>query len=250
MIHLMLSDATPSDDRTGGRCTRTSLMFALAIAGLLMLSGCATIGWPPPAAPVAEPVDLNRLMETVAALRETDPKILREGAEAETDGNPEELLGWALVLIMLDETADKAKAAELIKAYLNAPGQTPGALTLASLMLDQLQSEARLRRRLAIVSRQRDDLNSRVVSSPGKARTAPSADTLQTIMRERDELTEQLEQLKTSQEHEQVQDHVLRATIRERDELTEQLEELKSIEINIRERKRGPELDLPSDDTK
>jgi hypothetical protein len=225
--------------------------LALAVVALLALSACESIGWGGrgPAEAVAEPVDLNRLLDGVAALRETDPKLLREGANARADGDPSELLGWALVLMMLDEPGDKTKAAELLKAYLNATGQTPGAMTLASLMLDQLQSESRLRRRIDLVSRQRDVLNSRVVSSSGRQKAEPSGDTLQAIIRERDELTEQLEELKTSQEHEQVQDHVLRAAIRERDELTEQLEELKAIELKIRERKRDPDLELPSDDT-
>jgi hypothetical protein len=223
----------------------------LAVVALLALSACETIGWGArgPAGAEAEPVDLNRLLDGVAALRETDPNLLREGANAQADGDPSELLGWALVLMMLDEPADKAKAAELLRAYLNATGQTPGAMTLASLLLDQIKSESRLRRRIDLVSKQRDVLSTRVVSSSGRQKAEPASDSLQAIIRERDELTEQLEELKSSHEQEQVQDHVLRATIRERDELTEQLEELKEIELKIRERKRDSDLELPSDDT-
>ena len=63
------------------------------------------------------------------------------------------------------------------------------------------------------------------------------------IIRERDSLTAQLEELKANEQR--VRDRTLRATIRERDELTTQLEELKAIERQIRDRKIDPNIDLP-----
>lgn len=212
---------------------------------LMMLTGCLLERYNDIPTPWPEPVDLGELFETVAALQKADPQTLRDAASEVDADDPSQLLGWALVMIGLGEPSDDARARELFTAYLHHPGQTAGSIALATLLLDRLQSELRLKRRLDVVIRQRDELNKRVASSPARGQDDLGKHTLQSIIRERDELTAQLEELKASQS--EVRDRALRATIRERDELTEQLEELKAIEIQIRDRKRDSDLELPSD---
>jgi hypothetical protein len=227
-----------------------------AIAGIL--TACTPTSIFRASQPSPEPVDLNRVFRTVAALRQSDPGTLRDSAAAVDTDDPSQLLGWALVMTMLGKPSDKARAAELFTAYLNHPMQTPGSIALATVMLDQLKTEARLRSRLGVTIRQRDDLDARLVAPPKRGPEgedeARQGDmdklTLQAVIRERDDVAAQLEQLKASEQQQQVRDRALHATIRERDELTTQLEELKEIEMEIRDRKRDSNLESPEDNLK
>ncbi|WP_147431067.1 hypothetical protein [Thiocapsa rosea] len=195
---------------------------------------------------------------TVASLRQSDPATLRDSAAAADTDDPSQLLGWALVMTMLGEPSDKARAAELFTAYLNHPMQTPGSIALATVMLDQLRTEARLRSRLGVTIRQRDALDARLAAAPkrgpGDADKLGQEDadvlSLQTVIRERDDVAAQLEQLRASERQQQVRDRALHATIRERDALTTQLEELKEIEMEIRDRRRDLNLASPEDNLK
>lgn len=240
-----------SDWRT---CRRPVLMAAI-LAIVSLLTACIPTPLSRAPKPSPEPVDLNRVLGTVAALRQSDPATLRDSAaEADTD-DPSQLLGWALVMTLLGEPSDKARAAELFTAYLNHSMQTPGSIALATVVLDQLRTEVRLRRRLSVAIRQRDDLDARVGAPPERVpvdadkRGQEDADklTLQTVIRERDDVAAQLEKLKASQQQQQVRDRALDATIRERDELTTKLEELKEIEMEIRDRKRDADLESTED---
>jgi hypothetical protein len=227
------------------RSWRSRARFTMIATILILLSGCILEKYSDPPTNWSEPIDLGALLEAVASLQQADPKTLRDAASEVDSDDPSEVLGWALVMTALGEPADDARARQLLVNYLDHAGQSPGPTALATLLLDRLQSELRLKRRLDVAIRQRDDLNKRVVSSPARGKDEIGQHTLQSIIRERDELTAQLEELKASQS--QARDVTLRATIRERDELTEQLEELKAIEIQIRDRKRDSELDLPKD---
>lgn len=232
--------------------------IALTTTLLIMLTGCIQLPLlSRDSTPVPEPVDLNRIFDTVASLRQADPDLLRASAEAADSQDPSELMGWALAMMTLGEPADKARATQLLQTYLNQPDQTPGSLALATLMLENLQSEARLRRRLSVAIRQRDDLNTRTLTTPKRGQDDLDKHTLRAIIRERDELTRQLNELtaqldalKANQQQQQVRDRTLRTTIRERDELTTQLEELKAIELQIRDRKRDSDLELPPENLK
>jgi hypothetical protein len=211
---------------------------------LIMLTGCIqTFPFRGPSEKNSEPIDLNELFETVAALQQADPDSLRDSAIGADPDDPSELLGWALVMTMLGEPSDKARATELFTAYLDRPGQTPGSAMLATVLRDQLQSELKLQRRLSLAIRQRNDLNRRILTEQTPDRAELNTHALEAIIRERDSLTAQLEELKANERR--VRDSTLRATIRERDELTTQLEELKAIERQIRDRKSDPNLDLP-----
>ncbi len=240
------------------RQRRVSARTVLIATVSIMLSGCIQMPLRSrDATPAPESVDLNRLFDTVASLRQADPDLLRESADAADPQNPSELLGWALAMVMLGEPSDKARATQLLKSYLNHSGQTSGSLALATLLLDNLQSEARLRRRLDVAIRQRDDLNTRALTAPKRGQDDFDKHTLRAIIRERDELTTQLNELtaqldalKANQQQQQVRDRTLRNTIRERDELTTQLEELKTIELQIRDRKRDSDLELPTENIK
>lgn len=240
------------------RAWQQLIRIAATAASLTLLSACIPTGLYRASKPLPEPVDLNRVFGTVAALRQSDPATLRDSAAAADTDDPSQLLGWALVMTMLGKPSDKARAAELFTAYLNHPMQTPGSLALATVMLDQLRTEARLRSRLSATIRQRDTLDARVGAlpnrEPGDADERGQEDanklTLQTVIRERDDVAAQLEQLKASQQEQQVRDRALHATIRERDELTEKLEELKEIEMEIRDRKRDSDLESPEENLK
>lgn len=232
--------------------------IALIATLVIMLTGCIQLPFlSRESKSVPEPVDLNRLFETVASLRQADPDLLRASADAADPQDPSELLGWTLAMVALGEPADKARATQLLKTYLNQPGQTAGSLAMATLLLENLQSEARLRRRLAVAIRQRDDLNTRVLNPPKRGQDDLDKHTLRAIIRERDELTTQLNELtpqldalKANQQQQQIRDLTLRTVIRERDELTTQLEELKAIELQIRDRKRDSDLELPTETLK
>ncbi|QVL48492.1 MAG: hypothetical protein KFB96_23340 [Thiocapsa sp.] len=240
------------------RTWRQSVGIVAIAAILTLLAACTPGALSRATNPLPEPVDLNRVLGTVASLRQSDPSTLRDSAAATDTDDPSQLLGWALVMTMLGEPSDKARAAELFTAYLNHPMQTPGSIALATVMLDQLRTEARLRNRLSVTIRQRDALDARLVASPKRGpkdadtRGQEDADklTLQAVIRERDDVAGQLEALRASKQQQQVRDHALRATIRERDELTTQLEELKEIEMEIRDRKRDSNLESPEDNLK
>lgn len=243
-----------SDWRTWRQPVRIAAIAAIAT----LLTACIPASLFRASNPLPEPVDLNRVFGTVAALRQSDPATLRDSAAAVDTDDPSQLLGWALVMTMLGKPSDKARAAELFRAYRNHPMQTPGSIALATVMLDQLETEARLRSRLNVTVRQRDDLDARRVAPPKRGpgdddeRAQGDADklTLQAVIRERDDVAAQLEQLKASEQQQQVRDRALHATIRERDELTTQLEELKEIEVEIRDRKRDSNLEAPEDNLK
>lgn len=240
------------------RTWQQSIRVAAIAAILTLLTACIPTSLSRASKPLPGPVDLDRVFGTVAALRQSDPATLRDSAAAADTDDPSQLLGWALVLTMLGKPSDKARAAELFTAYLNHPMQTPGSIALATLMLDQLRTETRLRSRLSLTIRQRDDLGARVVAlpkrEPGDADEREQEDvnklTLQSVIRERDDVAAQLEQLKETQQQQQVRDRALHATIRERDELTEKLQELKEIEMEIRDRKRDSDLESPEDNLK
>jgi hypothetical protein len=229
---------------------RSLINLGMTAAVLVLLSSCMqTAPARESSAPSPEQIDLGRLLEEVAALQQTEAETLREASAGVDYDDPSELMGWALVMSTLGKPADKVRATELLTAYLDHPGQAPGSIMLATLLLERLQSELMLKRELGEAIRQRDQRDRQAlhastpkrdaVATPDEPRNESETRTLTDAIRERDEAAAQLEEVN------EIKTRTLVKTIRERNQVAEQLEKLKAIERQMSDRPRTPDIELP-----
>ncbi|WP_139052971.1 hypothetical protein [Thiocapsa marina] len=195
-------------------------------AVFVLVVGCTMIPGRTSSTSAQESIDLGVLFDSVAAIRHTSPDVLRKAAAEANPDHPSELLHWSVVLIVLGRPSDKKRAIELLDTYLTHTDQAPGSVLLANLLLQQLQDELRLQRRVAKAIGQRNELSKQFEGRKG-------------------ELQERIQELEGREQQLEGREEELTGLRRQLAELETQLEGLKRIELEMQDRALAPDLELP-----
>ncbi len=208
------------------RSLRLKLQWVAIGAVFLLVVGCAMIPGRTSSTSTPESIDLGVLFDSVAAIQQASPEVLRKAAAGANPDNASELLHWSLVLIVLGRPSDKKQAVKLLDIYLADPDQGPGPVLLASLLLKQLRDELWLQRRVGKAIGQREQLSKQFEKRKG-------------------ELEGRIEELEGREERLEGREEELKGLRQQLGELETQLEGIKHIELEMQDRTLAPDLELP-----